>query len=277
MATYSGALSISNLTFKNTSTPSVINVGTAGTNVAGSSTFNFGVDTNIQDGKKLTVGTSLLVADASNNTVDIAGLITANQNSNVVNIGKSGATTNFVGTSSFDELATTGKLTVGGDLVVNGTTTTVNSTQINTSDNMLVLNANPAQATATSGIAIQRYAADVRAVSVDKMASGGIASSPSALATSDVAPTITVGSLALEGSFVTANLLNGGLLIFVKTSDSTVAGSIRYTSATENAGTYVFTTVGSPSANVADLTQVTIEVYRAAFSGLFYSESANQF
>jgi L-asparaginase/Glu-tRNA(Gln) amidotransferase subunit D len=64
------------------------------------------------------------------------------------------------------------------------------------------------------------------------------------------------------------------LLIFINNTGGTVAGSIRYASATVNAGSYTFTCVGSVTAAIANTANVTVEVWRAAYSGMFYNESA---
>lgn len=65
-----------------------------------------------------------------------------------------------VGTSAsvqFAQISTTGNVTIGGDLTVNGTTTTVNTETINLADNIIVLNSNETSAPSqNAGIEIER-------------------------------------------------------------------------------------------------------------------------
>jgi len=68
-----------------------------------------------------------------------------------------------VGTSAsvqFAQISTTGNVTIGGDLTVNGTTTTVNTETINLADNIIVLNSNETSAPSqNAGIEIERGSA----------------------------------------------------------------------------------------------------------------------
>jgi hypothetical protein len=61
------------------------------------------------------------------------------------------------GTSSFATLTTTGDVTVGGNLTVNGTVTSVNSTTVELGDNIIVLNSGETGTpSANAGIEIER-------------------------------------------------------------------------------------------------------------------------
>ena len=74
--------------------------------------------------------------------------------SGVVSIGQAVETTSNV---NFASLQTTGNVTVGGDLTVNGTVTSVNSTTVELGDNILLLNSGETGSpTANAGLEIER-------------------------------------------------------------------------------------------------------------------------
>ena len=99
----------------------------------------------------ITEGTNLYYTDARARAAQSAGTgISYNSTTGVISTVQDIATT---ASPSFAGLSTTGTLTVGGDLVVNGTTTTVNSTTITVDDKNIELGsvATPTDITANGG------------------------------------------------------------------------------------------------------------------------------
>lgn len=83
------------------------------------------------------------------NTTQGQALLVQNGNSgSAVTINSLGTT----GTPTFASIATTGNATVGGDLTVNGSLTTINTTNTTIKDQFLLLNSGSATATDESGI-----------------------------------------------------------------------------------------------------------------------------
>jgi len=99
----------------------------------------------------ITEGTNLYYTDARARAAQSAGTgISYNSTTGVISTVQDIATT---ASPTFAGLSTTGTLTVGGDLVVNGTTTTVNSTTITVDDKNIELGsvATPTDITANGG------------------------------------------------------------------------------------------------------------------------------
>ena len=93
-------------------------------------------------------------------TGDLVGNVTGNLTGNVTSTGA-----NLMNT-----LTTSGTVTVGGDLIVNGTTTTVNTNTINLADNIITLNSDetgtPSQ---SAGIEIERGTAINKSLTWDEV------------------------------------------------------------------------------------------------------------
>lgn len=83
--------------------------------------------------------------------LDTDGYLTESSTSTLTNKTLSSPT--LTGTASADAIETTGNVTVGGDLIVNGTTTTINSTTISVDDKNIELGsvASPTDSTANGG------------------------------------------------------------------------------------------------------------------------------
>ena len=83
--------------------------------------------------------------------LDTDGYLTESSTSTLTNKTLSSPT--LTGTASADAIETTGNVTVGGDLIVNGTTTTINSTTISVDDKNIELGsvASPTDSTADGG------------------------------------------------------------------------------------------------------------------------------
>ena len=89
-------------------------------------------------------------ATVIDNTLEVSNNVTFN-NGLVFNIDNSS------NVNVFKVDGSTGNVTIGGDLIVQGTTTTVNTEEVNIADNIIVLNSNATgAATANAGIEIER-------------------------------------------------------------------------------------------------------------------------
>ena len=125
----------------NTASDTAVEIGPSS-----SATPNFAIDA----GGKLKWSSGSATADtnlyrSAANTLKTDGIIEAAT-------GLTAATPNFTGPATFSS-----SVTVGGDLIVNGTTTTVNSETVTVNDNLIVLNNNvTGSPTENSGIEIER-------------------------------------------------------------------------------------------------------------------------
>ena len=101
-----------------------------------------GTDTTGDYVESLVAGTGVTLA---NNTGESA--------TPTVSIGQAVGTSDDV---QFNSVETTGDVTVGGNLTVNGTTTSINTTELTVEDNVIVLNSNATAASVNAGIEVER-------------------------------------------------------------------------------------------------------------------------
>ena len=110
-----------------------------------------GVTTTVSDNQiSYAIASGIISASSlGTNTTQGQALLVQNGNSgSAVTINSLGTT----GTPTFASIETTGNATVGGDLTVNGSLTTISTTNTNIKDQFLLLNSGSATATDESGI-----------------------------------------------------------------------------------------------------------------------------
>ena len=172
----------------------------------------------------------------SGGTVTIGGTTTGSINN--VNIG---ATTQ--GTGKFTTLESTGNVTVGGDLIVNGTTTTIESTTLSIEDPLLVLAKNNSGGSANiydQGVLFNRGSLSNVAFIWDESADE-FAFATAASETGATAGNITIDSYQqLRAGIIKANTsLDTGA---IKAADGTAAATIANSTGVITVGSSVLTT-----------------------------------
>ena len=159
-----------------------------------------------------------------------------------------------------------GTMTVSGDLVVGGTTTTVNSTTVNIEDNTLLLNAGPA-GSKDAGIVIQRYQVDNNAGTGDV-----VNSSEPAAYTSTLQAGSSATQLVLDAGASAADNAYTGWWIKMTDGDA-VSNARRITAYTGSSRTATLSTALAAAPTVGDA----VSLYNKNYSMTYYNETNDEF
>ena len=156
-------------------------------------------------GNSSLTNSSITVTDGSTSTATaLGGTITFAGTANEIEVGESSGT---ITVGLPDDVTVGGALTVTGNLIVNGTTTTVNSTNTTLDDNLLELNSGAASNANDSGIIIERGSTgDNAIIAWDESADKFVVGTTTATASDTGDLTISTGTLVanVEGA-VTGN------------------------------------------------------------------------
>ncbi|MCP4799083.1 MAG: hypothetical protein GY893_03965, partial [bacterium] len=184
-------------------------------------------------------------------------------NKTYVDTAAASAVTGGANAGSFTTVTTSGNATIGGDLTVNGTTTSVNTSQIDLADNILLLNSDATgSATQNAGVEVER--GDDTNVQLlwnetdNRWDIGG----EDFITTGDIIGDLTgdvTGTVSSIANHTTADLAEGADLYFTTArarSAISVSGDISY-----NSTTGVISTTGLASSDTDDLAEGSGNLY----------------
>jgi hypothetical protein len=173
------------------------------------------------------------------------------------------AVTGGANAGSFTTVTTTGNAIVGGDLTVNGTTTSVNTAQIDLADNILVLNSDATgNASQNAGIEIERGDDTNVQLLWNETDNRWDIGSEDLKTTGDLIGDLVgdvTGTVSSIANHTTANLTEGADLYFTTArarSSISVSGDINY-----NSTTGVISTTGLASSDTDDLSEGSSNLY----------------
>jgi len=234
------------------------NITSANLNVSGLSILLNQSSTNITSNGLNVTDTAFL------NTTNISGITNITNTTNSFGVGN-GALNILGGLSVSKDINIGGNATIAGNLFVNGTTTSVNSTTTNISDNLLVVNAGPS-GSRDGGYLIQRYQID------NNLGSGDVVAAIEPIALTGLVQTGTTTSVViLPGtSSGVDNFYNGWWIkITSGSANNNIRQIISYIGSTKSA-TLSSVLISSPSSNID-----TFNLYSRYFVGSYYNQSNN--
>ena len=155
---------------------------------------------------------------------------------------------------------------IGGNLFVNGTTVTVNTTTVNVSDNTFLLNSGPS-GSRDAGIVIQRYQVDNNSGTGDLVS----ANEPVALSTSITSGSSTTAIILGEGASIVDDAYTN---YWIKITSGDLSGAVR--KITAYAGASKTATLSSALATTPAGTE-TINLYNRNYFTEFYDEADDEF
>jgi hypothetical protein len=217
-------------------------------------------------GNDTTLSSTLTVNDATtlSSTLDVTGNVNLNNDSDATSSTNGGSLTVDGGAAIAKKLFVGTDLTVGGDLFVSGTTTTVNSTTVDITDNILKLNSGPSGSSYDSGLIIERFQ------SSNDLASGDVIS--------DIAKETQSIQSATNNTITLANTSNSTNDYYkgwwVKITSGSGIDQVRKITA-YNGITKVATLENNFTTNPSN--NDTISLYNKPFSTLIWQESNNRF
>lgn len=258
-------------------------------NSAKSVTFSSSID----NFKNVRVGTSVLTASDPNDSVRFAAgngiAVTASSLTNTVTISASGvmSTLDVSGASALNTLDVSGNstlanVTINGNLIINGSTTTVNSTALSISDFNITLAKDSSSSSISNGAGIT-IAGATASLNWDHSTTSWQFNKT---VTPSVNSTLNLGTPSLLWQNVYATTLNGTLAAGPQTnitalgslSTLTVNGVASFTGTTTFSGTNTFTNlsisgildVTSTRENVYDVSSASTVSYDYGISSIFY-------
>lgn len=215
-------------------------------------------------------GTGNIVATGTNLDVDMTGPITIDTtNAGGVAIG----VVNNVPISIGNAASTT---TVNGNLIVNGTATTVNSTTYLNSDNLIVLHSGATTATADGGILVQRFQADndtaTGVVVADTADQTSAQHATDTFVVSSTGTTVVFNNNGATAPSAVDDFYNGW---WIEITGGTGANQVRQI--TDYVGATRTATVSSAwTTNPTNGGSSTYELYAGTYQAMFYDESADE-
>jgi enhancing lycopene biosynthesis protein 2 len=236
------------------------------TNYSDFTVSNSGDLTITPSGNDTTLSSTLTVNDATtlSSTLDVTGSVNLNNDTDATSSTNGGSLTVDGGAAIAKKLFVGTDLTVGGDLFVSGTTTTVNSTTVDITDNILKLNSGPSGSSYDSGLIIERFQ------SSNDLASGDVIS--------DIAKETQSIQSATNNTITLANTSNSTNDYYkgwwVKITSGSGIDQVRKITA-YNGTTKVATLENNFTTNPSN--NDTISLYNKPFSTLIWQESNNRF
>jgi trimeric autotransporter adhesin len=234
--------------------------------VSTNGTFTNATNTSLSVVNTLTVQGTNSTTNASTGAIVSSGGIAVSATQDAVSTTNGGSLTVAGGASIAKNVIIGNSLTVTGDLIVNGTTTTVNSTTVSISDNAIILNSGPINSGNDSGILNQRYQIDNDLGQGDVVSGGEIPAESYTL----VSATSTTVVLSTSASASDGHYDNWWVKITSGAGEDQVRSITGYVGATRTATvSSAFTT--TPSGGD------TIELYNLSYSMMVWKEGQKEF
>jgi hypothetical protein len=238
--------------------------------------------TNSSDLKIDSTGGILTLDGDSSIAVNSTGNIDINTTGGVLNLATANSGVAITIGNAVSEVIISDNLTVEGDLIVNGSTTTVNGTTFLVADNLILVNAGPSS-TADGGMLVKRYQ------TINNASAGGdiILDTPKETSAGHggVSGTSSVSQIVLNAGANSSNDFYNGW--WVKITSGMANGNVRkikdyvggsktaliFTSSDETASPQ---TPPTGSDFTSEPTAVSYELFDCGYAGMFYDESANE-
>lgn len=236
-----------------TSTTGAIS-GTAQTGVSLTATTTDVVLTSTAANFTASGATSATVSSAATAAVQAPTVNVGTTDSTALTLGRNATTTTQLLGAAVTLGDSASTVTIPGNFVVSGTTTSVNTTNTTVSDHLFVLNEAPAAAGRDSGLVLKRHATDVV---------GGTANVTTTVA-SDVSVSDTVINVTAAGAIAAGWI--------IRLDDSTNQENFTVVSVATNA---ITVSAGSSFAFLA-ATPTNVTAYAAQANALLYDESADE-